>query len=404
MKHFTELRRHTTRLLVMLLVFISGVKTVLAESTDPGGGIGGTGITGFGVVQKFGSIFVNGREYFLDGNTRITRDGVPVAEKTLRLGDVVSVQGRIDPATGRGLAAEVNSELALQGAVEKVDAASGTLTVLGQTVRVTPATLGDDGGNAPLARIRPGEHIAVSGFARSRGSWLATRIEPVAAGNTSFVLSGEVQGIDRAHGRLRVAGQELIAVPGTLPAGLAVGHSVRVQGVYDKSALNLEGVADARPMLGPSGRVVEMSGYVQIQPGTGRLVSNGVVLTYSDASIFIGGTAADLRADLPVAVRGELQADGSVAAQSILIDVDPMRVTLPEPAAQAPRAGGDERRAGRDAAEKSDRERPDAGQPGAEKSEIDRPDKPEVEKPEVERPDIERPIIDHPEIEKPGPD
>ena len=87
-----------SRFTIALLIFLYGVDFATAESTDPGGGIGGTGITGFGVVQKFVSIFVNGREYILDDNTRVTRDGVSVDEKTLHLGDVVSIDGRIDAA------------------------------------------------------------------------------------------------------------------------------------------------------------------------------------------------------------------------------------------------------------------------------------------------------------------
>ena len=380
----------------------------LGEPTDPGGGIGGTGITGFGVVQKFGSIFVNGREYFLDGNTRITRDGVSAGEKMLQLGDVVSVEGRIDTASGRSIAVHVNSELALQGAIEKMDAASGTLTVLGQTVYVTPNTLGDGPKNVlRLAQMHRGARVAVSGLIRSGGSWTATRIVPVAADETRFVLRGKVQNIDQVRGRLRVAGRELTAPAGKLPAQLGVGDVVRVDGRYAKAAFLLERIKSDRPMPGPTGRVMEMSGYVQTRPHAGELVSNDIVLRYSDASTFIGGTAADLRENVPVAIRGELQADGSVAVRAILVNVEPMRVTLPEPEVRAPRASGDEGRASNGVAEKPAREKPETAHTDAEKREVVRPDepgmeKPNVEKPEIERPEIERPAIERPEIEKPN--
>lgn len=385
----------------VLLVFLFGTGSTLAETTDPGGGIGGTGITGFGVVQKFGSIFVNGREYFLNDNTRITRDSTSISEPMLRLGDTVTVEGRIDPATGRSVAMRVDSESALRGAVENVDVPSGTLTVLGQTVHVTSSTLSDVSKNASLlAQIHRGEAVVISGFARADGSWVATRLAPAAAGESRFVLRGEVQNIDREHGRLRIAGQTLIAPPRGLPAQLKAGDIVRVTGHYAKTGLQVESVVAARPLPGPAGRIVEMSGYIQARPSTGRLISNDVVLTYSEASTIAGGTSADLRTDVPIAVRGELQADGTVAVRAMEIGVEPMRVMLPELEVRAPRAG-DEGRAGHDATEKPSREKPDTEQRGAEKREIERPDKPEMEKPEIEKPEIERPEIERPMIERP---
>ncbi|MHB8534171.1 MAG: DUF5666 domain-containing protein [Sulfuricaulis sp.] len=400
-------RQHPTALfLFVLLGFFCGVFPAMAEPTDPGGGIGGTGITGFGVVQKFGSIFVNGREYFIDGNTRITRDGAPSNEKALRLGDVVNVQGRIDAVSGRSTASHIDSELAVQGAVERVDPASGTLTVLGQVVYVVPDTLGDSLRDKPLLpRIRRGERVAVSGLARSGGSWTATRIARLAPGDAHFLLRGRVQGVDRAHGQVTVGGQVL-----TLPAGMrfappATGDVVRVSGHYEEAALRLESVQADRPALGPVGRTVEISGYVQRRPRAGALVSNNVVLRYSNASAFIGGSAADLRANVPVAVRGQLRPDGSVAISTIRVDAEPMRVTLQGFEAHTPRKRGERQPPGNGSGGNAQPEKSGTEPPGLEKREVDRPDnKPEIEKPQIERPEIDRPEIERPEIEKPSGD
>ena len=158
---------------------------------------------------------------------------------------------------------------------------------------------------------------------------------------------------------------------------------------------------------GPTGRVVEMSGYVQTAPAGGHLVSNGVVLSFSDASRVVGGTAADLKPDVPVAVRGTLQADGSIAVHKIQIDVDPMDVNLPAPEVQVPHAAIGREPAGRAGIEKPDDENPEIGHAGTEASRIDRQDgsqaeMPAVDKPEIERPEIERPSIDLPDVQ--GPD
>ena len=50
------------------------------------GGIGGTGITALGVIQRFGSIYVNGQEYVLSPQTRYSVDGTAGTAKDLRLG------------------------------------------------------------------------------------------------------------------------------------------------------------------------------------------------------------------------------------------------------------------------------------------------------------------------------
>ncbi len=393
---------HMARLFAVLSFFLFGTHLVSAETTDPGGGIGGTGITGFGVVQKFGSIFVNGREFFLNENTRIARDGAPANEKALHLGDVVRVEGRVDPVSGRSIATRVDAALALQGVVERVDAASGTLTVLGQSVHVTPGTRGEGVYGMPLLdRMRRGEHVAISGLVRSNGSWTATRIAPAATGESGFVLRGLVQKIDPERGRLRVAGQEMIASSGTLSAPLAVGNEVRVVGRYDNSVLRLESVVPARIMLGLTGGVVEMSGYVQALPGAGRLVSNGVELHYSVVSSFIGGTADDLRKDVPVAVRGELQADGSVSVRALLINVEPMRVSLPEFDASAPHGDIGNAPNQKHATDAPERNGSEMDRPEVEGNAIAPREKPDIEKPDIEKPDIEKPDIQIPDIQIP---
>ncbi|MEB8585002.1 hypothetical protein OW714_02850, partial [Acidithiobacillus ferriphilus] len=60
------------------------------------GGIGGTGITALGVIQRFGSIYVNGQEYVLSPQTRYSVDGAAGTAKDLRLGDRVTVQAAAD--------------------------------------------------------------------------------------------------------------------------------------------------------------------------------------------------------------------------------------------------------------------------------------------------------------------
>lgn len=388
-----------TRVASTLMCLVGFVFAAHAESTDPGGGIGGTGISGYGVVQKFGSIFVNGREFFLDDRTRVTREGAASDEKALRIGDVVRVEGHIDPSSRKSRALRVDRRVALRGRIEAVNAAAGTVTVLDQTVHVTSATLGhaNEKGALLLARLRPRAPIAVSGFVRADGSWVATRISALAADDSRFVLHGVAQTIDPEHGRFSLGGQ-ILALPPTLRAPLRLGDTVRVTGHYVGAALRVESVERDRPIKSIVGQTVEMGGYLQTRTSTGNLVSNGVVLKYSPASTFIGGTAADLHKNVPIAVRGELQSDGSVAVREILVNVEPMRVALPEfdGAPQRTESGSHE------IGETRAHDKPELNKSDATEREVDRPDKPGFERPEVEKPEIEHSFIERPEVERPS--
>ncbi len=73
---------------------------------DPGGGIGGSGMTSSGSISAFGSIFVNGVEYETNG-AMITVDGDSATEADLGLGMVVLVIGTVNDDGVTGTAEQV---------------------------------------------------------------------------------------------------------------------------------------------------------------------------------------------------------------------------------------------------------------------------------------------------------
>ena len=73
---------------------------------DPGGGIGGTGMTSSGSISAFGSIFVNGVEYETD-SASISVDGDDATEAELGLGMVVTVIGTVNDDSVTGTAERV---------------------------------------------------------------------------------------------------------------------------------------------------------------------------------------------------------------------------------------------------------------------------------------------------------
>ncbi len=364
--------KHIRGYAVVLLILFGVVCSVTAADRDQDG-IGGTGNTSVGPVQRFGSIFVNGREYFLSEHTSITADGASLNERDLRLGDVVVVQGRVDAASGRSQALRIAVEQALQGLVEKVDVEARTVTVLGQVVRVMPDTFGEtpDGKPFSLTQVRVNESIAVSGLMREDGSWTATRISrPVVptAGGVPFMLRGTLRALDRARGALTIGTQTLTVTPQRLPPDLAVGQSVYARGYYGAGLPQAQAVQLERRDLGPVGSHVEIAGHIQSHPALGQAVCNGTLVRYGEDTQFIGGMTAQLTPGMPVAIQGILRADGSVAAARIMLRADFLHAELPRQPTALHEKGP----------------RPLEQQPP-------RPERPSIERPSIDRP--QRPFM-----------
>lgn len=166
------------------------------------GGIEGTGFA-VGTITGFGSIFVNGIE-FSTSTASITIDGRAGTQADLRVGDVVSVVGPINAATATGNATSVTFDDNVEGPIDSVNVASGSLVVLGQTVRVDGGTAFDDGvANCRLDALQPGQVVEVSGFRDTTGVVRATRIECKAAGG-ELEVTGSVAALDTNQRRFQI--------------------------------------------------------------------------------------------------------------------------------------------------------------------------------------------------------
>ncbi|OZB39786.1 MAG: hypothetical protein B7X48_07540 [Acidiphilium sp. 34-60-192] len=151
-----------------------GRAPVMTPAGGETGGIGGTGIgpanariVGYGPIQRFGSVFVNGREYALTGQTLVTIDGSAATVAALRIGDIAQVRG-FTTGPHRGLALSISVRDAIIGPVSAVAHHGTAFTVLGQ--RVVAATAGK-----PFMALKPGEMVAVSAQRQADGNWAASQ-------------------------------------------------------------------------------------------------------------------------------------------------------------------------------------------------------------------------------------
>ncbi|KFB77190.1 DUF5666 domain-containing protein [Candidatus Accumulibacter cognatus] len=265
--------------------------TVLARPSNDDGeeGIGGTGVsTGHGdsiglvgVVAGFASICVNGWEVHYEDSTPTRVDGTPSSTSVLALGQSISLRAVL--RAGGYHATEISVLHAVQGPVQQLDPAAGTLVVLGQNVRLA--------GDAQ-AGIALGDHLSVSGNRLSDGSIVALRIAR-APGDAPASLIGPVASLDGQS--LRIGQLTVHLPPGSgLSNRVRVGEEVLVQGV-----LRTDTLLEAQKVH-PNPRT-------SFAADVDRLQIQGLLRHHHGTQIDIDGT----RIALPAADGGELPVAGS---------------------------------------------------------------------------------------------
>jgi len=188
-----------------------------------GVGTGGTGLAE-GTVTGFGSVIVDGIEYD-DANAAIGQDdGTGATINTdLKLGQRVKLTLNADNSV-----ASVAVLPQLVGMADTAPDASGNLQVMRQWVRLSGAVLAGFGS----AGISAGDLLEI------HGSWvldnqlacyvlIASRIEKLSAQPALLQLSGVVQTLTGSAFRINSATGFVIQAA-SLPAGVAIGHWVRV--------------------------------------------------------------------------------------------------------------------------------------------------------------------------------
>lgn len=225
------------------------------DATAESGGSGGTGVTAdaasaastaiIGTVTGFASVCVNGLEVHFDPTTPTTINGVPGHPSRLAIGHVIAIEAAPSP---RGLQARsIAIMYAVAGPVTAVDAARGTLQVMGQTVHpASQATIAVGPGTARgTASMRPGETVQVSGLRNARGEIVASRIEPAPAGSEASVI-GVVSGANA--NRLAVHGTGL-ALTGADAGNVQRGREILARGKWDGTRLRAERIDRAASEL-----------------------------------------------------------------------------------------------------------------------------------------------------------
>lgn len=292
-----------------------------------GGGVetGGTGTGAYvqGPISGFGSVIVAGVRFDDAAAAIDDRDGVVRSRDDLRLGMLVEVEsGPIaSDASGTRSATATRVRLAseLLGPIGALDVANARVTVLGQSVRLTAATVveGVSGGAAALAL---GDVVEVHGFFAPTVGYLATRLERRSSATGAYRVRGAVRELDAVARTLRIGlqGFDLAAVG--VPAGLVNGDFVRMTLQTAQIGGRWPVVAVAIDNRNAGDRdEAEVEGLISGFTSATRFSVNGVRIDATGAT-FVDGSAG-LGEGVRVKVRGR-SVGGSLVASSVDIRND----------------------------------------------------------------------------------
>ena len=240
-------------------------------------GIGGTGIVG--VIQRFGSIYVNGERISYAADVPVRIDGEPASAKALRIGHLARVVA-VRQANGTLSTGRIEAVSEVIGPIEAVK--SGEMTVLGQKVSWT----GRD------SWLRPGSYVAVSGLRRTDGVIVASLVQQ--RHDTITRVNGL---LERDRDGVRIGGLRIAGADAAL-----VGQRVQAEGRFAQGALQVsQAKSDDFSDLAGANRL-SIEAYVRrvgsnLQLGSGYVAHDGSRFEpASDTRVVVNATIDSSRA------------------------------------------------------------------------------------------------------------
>jgi hypothetical protein len=274
-----------------------------------------------GVIDGFGSVIVNG-VHFNSDRTQFTVDDRAGIQADLRVGQVVTIVGNHNGA--EGVAAEIIYDVSVEGTVTAVDSASGTLTVLGQTVVTDAMTIFE---GLDLATLTVGQRVEVSGYSAGEGRIIASFIAADDADQSPEELTGVVAGLDTSAQTFLI-GSQLISYASVASldldgATLSDGMQVEVEGTLDGDVLVASEI-EAEDSDFEEDTELEMSGAVTaVDADNNQFVLNGMTVRFDSETEFDDGDQSALQAGVMVEVEGVVGTDGVLLAEEIEFEEAP---------------------------------------------------------------------------------
>lgn len=269
-----------------------------------GGGSGGSSsssslASSSGTISAFGSVFVNGKEFFTGSNTSVT-DGD--GDQTNASASDLQVGMNADVSASGNSANSIVFTSAVRGEIDSIDATNSIITVLGQPVLVTAATTfsGTVGttalatANNPLSALSTGTYVVVHGFIECSGTATTTPCPTQVVAN--LVIAPATTGSYKASGY--VSGIPTTSTPATAPT------SFTLNGL----TVNLGSNTSCSTSAGVAPTVAACTGLVNGQYVVARAATAPVVTTGSTPSITLTADTIKVSAQSPALTAGSTAA------------------------------------------------------------------------------------------------
>lgn len=300
---------------------------MLAVASAALSGCGGGGVEGGGTgneppayangpISGFGSIIVGGVRYDDSAATVRNDDNQSLSSGDLRLGMVVSIDGKnLNRSLGTGVANSVVVSSELVGPVTSSVVATGDLTVLGQAVKVTTSTVFDDrlaGGHSAITVGSVVEVYAV--YDPTTGTYTASRIEPKSS-VSGYKVRGVVSANNTTQRTFRIGAATFTYAAGAAPVGLADGVLIRVKvgTSTDGNGYWVVSSSDTSRPKPSDGVEVEVEGVIASYSSNANFSVNGI--TVNGSSAVLSPSGATLAAGVRVEAEGKMSGGVLVASK-----------------------------------------------------------------------------------------
>lgn len=300
-------------------------------SSSSTGSTTGAGVKHTGVITGFGSVFVNGVEYET-GSSSVTLDGVVGKDSNLKIGMVVTVEGSVNKDGLHGTASSINYADELEGIVTAATIAAdgtGTLTVMGQIVKIDAATVFESKVTSitTIGAVAAGNIVEISGYSLSTDTILATRVEVKKAAleaGDEIEVKGVIAGLDTTAKTFMLGSLMVHYGDAKVEHALADGLYVEVKsitapvnGMLTASKVEVEGDGK-KGVDGKSGDEFELEGVVSsVNSAKTEFVLDGQTVLVDSGTAFKNGSVDGIVVNAKLEVEGALNADGKLVADEI---------------------------------------------------------------------------------------
>lgn len=307
-----------------------------------------------GKIIGFGSVVVNGIEFsrkpslVADDRVILPFENITSAsEATLRLGMNVNIRGTVNSATGKGEYESIEFQPELRGPLDadSINISTNTLTVMGRKVQVAANTSFDGGINdlADISQAVTIPELEISGnLDDNTGILTATRIARKASDfaltDKIVQIKGQITTVDVPSSSFTMStGTGTFSVnftlddlgSNTIVTDIAVGSFFEVKGILNGTAIAASRVEMKNAVDAEANDRVNLKG-----TANGGIVDNTFTINGPNGTIIINTAAASFQKDgaaatsaivtagITLEIEGVLQADGSVAATEVHLEVE----------------------------------------------------------------------------------